>query len=91
MQMIRQHHPPMDGEWMRPSNLSEHITQETDMPRKQVIAVPLQGIDGEEICAAWLPGAPVIGHGVMLAVDDMRRNALRLLRLTGCPIPFGRI
>lgn len=79
----------MDGEVMRPTNLSDDITQEPDVPDKQVVAMSLQGIDGEEISAARMPGASVVGHGGMLCLGGMRRNALRILRPTGGP-PYAR-
>jgi hypothetical protein len=37
---------------MCPTHLSNHVAQRVDMPRQQVIALPLQGVDGEK------PGSP---------------------------------
>src|SRR5574337_987933 len=45
----------------------------------------------EEIGAAWMPGASVIGHGLIVPIDAIRRNARRLLRpciLQLCRIGF---
>jgi len=39
----------------------------------------VRAIDRAEICAAWIPGATIIGHDGGIVNVDMRRNALRLL------------
>jgi hypothetical protein len=49
------------------------------MPRQQIVAMPFQQIDSEEIGAAWMPGAMIIGHEGSIVNIGMRRNALRLL------------
>ena len=42
------------------------LAQDVDFTDQEVIIVPLQQVDGEEICAAGMPGASVVGHdGVM--------------------------
>ena len=53
------------------------------MPRQQIVSVTLQQIDGEEIGAARMPGATVVGHGASIAGFDIWCNALRLLHPTG--------
>lgn len=47
--VFRQHHPAVDRERMCPRHLPEHVAQRADMPRQQVVAMSLQGVDREEV------------------------------------------
>src|SRR5574338_424413 len=85
MHVLRQDYPTMNGEGVPPANIPKYIAQQVDMAGEQVIAVPLQDIDREEIGAAWIPGATVVGHARIVPMDAIRRNALRLLRPTRPP------
>lgn len=82
MQVIGQHHPTMDDEGMTLPYRSHRLAQQVHMPDQQVVILPLQQIDGEEVSAARMPGATVIRHGDSIEGIFMRRNALRLLRPT---------
>ncbi len=63
MQVFRQHHPAMNNERMPMPHRCHRLAQQIHLPCQQVITLPLQQIDGEEICAARMPGATVIRHG----------------------------
>jgi hypothetical protein len=58
------------------------LSQQLNMPGQQVVALPLQQIDGEEIGAARVPGATIVRHGGSITAIGIWRNALRLLRPT---------
>ena len=58
------------------------LAQYIDMPCQQIVAVTLQQIYGEEIGAARMPGATVIGHLASIEGFDIGCNALRLLHPT---------
>ncbi len=75
MQTIGQHHPAVDQERMRPAYPSDGFPQKPDVPCEQIVVTPLQCVDRDEVSPAGMPGALVIGHGVMLAVAFMRRYA----------------
>lgn len=59
-------------------NVAFCVTQRINMPHQQIVAGAFEQIHGEEISAARMPGASVVGHRGSLA-HLMRRNALRLL------------
>ena len=79
MQVVGQHHPTMDDEGMPLPYRSHRLAQQVHMPDQQVVTLPLQQIDSEEVSAARMPGATVIRHGDSIEGIFMRRNALRLL------------
>ena len=81
----------MNRERMSAPYLVYRIAQQIDMPRQQVVAVPLQQIYRKEISAARMPGATIVGHAESLVKIVMRRNARWLLRPTGCPISTPRL
>ena len=83
MQMIGQRHPPMYGKGVALPHRLHRFSQHIVMSGQQIVTVPLQQVDGEEIGAARMPGATIIRHGGSIGVIDIRRNALRLLRPTG--------
>jgi hypothetical protein len=78
--MFRQHHPAVDNKRMPCTHLSDDGAQHIDMARQQFVAVAFKQIDGKKVSAAEVPCASVIGHVGSIAMLDMRRNALRLLR-----------
>ena len=82
MQMLRQDHPAMNVEWVTMANRTHHFPQQRNMPCQQIVAMPLQQIQREEIGAARMPRTTVIGHADSIAAACIRRNALRLLRPT---------
>ena len=49
------------------------------MTREQIVAMPLERIDGEKVGAARMPCESAIGDGSSIAAPYIRRNALRLL------------
>jgi len=69
----------MNYEGMTLPHQAYSIAQLINMPRQQIVAMPLQKIDGEKIGAARMPGATIIGHDGSIVNIRMRRNALRLL------------
>jgi len=75
MQVIGQHHPTMDDEGMALPYRSHRLTQQVHMTNQQVVALPLQQIDGKEVSAARMPGATVIRHDDSIEGIFMRRNA----------------
>jgi hypothetical protein len=84
--------PSVDLEWMTRLHRANDVPQFLYPTRKQIIAATLQQIDGEEVSAAGMPGAAIIGHASSIATAHMRRNTLRLLRPTrsGSPLSRGR-
>jgi hypothetical protein len=80
--VLGQYNPTVNDERLSPTHLPKHIAQRRDVACEQVVAVPPQGIDREEIGAAWMPDATVIGHALIVPANAIRRNALRLLRPT---------
>jgi hypothetical protein len=62
--------------------VSRVASRNVDMVRQKA-ASPVQQIDGEEPASAGHEGAAIIRHRAM--ITPVRRNALRLLRPTGCP------
>jgi hypothetical protein len=61
---------------------ADSSSQQIDMLDEQIVAAPLQQVDGEEIRSTAMPGAAIIGHSDSIPVVCIRRNALRLLRPT---------
>ncbi|MBZ0092404.1 MAG: hypothetical protein K8F27_09315 [Sulfuricellaceae bacterium] len=61
---------------------ADGLPQQIDMPRQQVVPLPLQQVHGEEVSPAWMPGSTVIRHEASIEAIGIRRNALRLLRPT---------
>ena len=82
MQVVGHHDPAVDRERMDLAHLARAVAQQADVPSQEVVASPPPGIDREEVGAAGVPGASVVGHGGMMAGAGRRRNALRLLRPT---------
>ena len=82
MHMVWQHHPTVNCKRMPTADVPQHIAQRINMTNEEVVALALQGVDGEEIRAAGTPGTSVIRHVWMMPIVDIRRNALRLLRPT---------
>ena len=58
----------------------DHCAQQFDVASQQIIAVPLQQVDGEKVSSAWMPGTTIIRHGGSIAEETIRRNARWLLR-----------
>jgi hypothetical protein len=63
----------------------DHIAQQIDVARQQIITLPLQQVDSEEVCSARIPGTTVIRHGDSIEEKTIRRNARWLLT----PYPFA--
>jgi hypothetical protein len=82
MHVFGQHNPPVDFKWMARLHRADDHSLLVDPAREQIIAATLQQINGEEVHAAGMPGAAIIGHDFSIATAYMRRNALRLLRPT---------
>ena len=91
VQRLGQYNPAVDRERMALPYRFHRFPQSANMPGQQVIFLPLQQVDGEEICAARMPGASVIGYDGSIALIFIRRNARWLLRPTrvAWPEPFA--
>src|SRR3989344_590888 len=83
MQVIRQHHPAVDVEPVGAAYRPDRFTQLLDMPGQEIVAVTPQQSEREEVGAARVPGASVIGHGTMISSPCIRRNTLRYCALRG--------
>jgi hypothetical protein len=69
--MVRQHYPAMDDEGMTTPSHPHRLAQPVYMPDQQITALPLQQINGKEICAAGMPGAAIVRH------DNIERIHIR--------------
>ena len=81
MQMIRQHHPAMDVEWMGGAYRADRFTQPLDVPGQEIVAAAPQEIEREEVGSARMSGASIIGYGIMISSLCIRRNTLRYCAL----------
>jgi hypothetical protein len=52
----------MDDEGMTTPSHPHRLPQPVYMPDQQITALPLQQINGKEICAAGMPGAAIVRH-----------------------------
>jgi len=64
--MIGQDNPCVNNKRVALFDRLNHLAQDVDFLDQQVIAVPLQQVDGEKVCAAGTPGASVVGHSVVI-------------------------
>jgi hypothetical protein len=69
----------MDDERMASPHRPHYFTKQVHILDQQVVPLPLQQVDSEEVSSARMPGATVIRHGNSIAGICIRRNALRLL------------
>src|SRR5574340_1188158 len=69
----------------------DHCAQQFDVASQQIITLPLQQVDREEVSSARVPGTMVIRHSGSIAEEVIRRNARWLLRPTGCSQPSALI
>ncbi len=67
MQVFGQHDPVMYVERVTLANRFDHGTQYFDVSSQQVVTLPLQQVDSEEVGSTWMPGASVVGHGHSIA------------------------
>ncbi len=74
MQMVGQDDPCVDPEASPSCGVHDGMLEEVQSPDQQVIAAPFQQVHGEEVGAALVPKASVIGHaaGKWVEVPDRR-------------------
>jgi len=59
MKMLRQYHPAMYFEWMPGFDFPDRFPQRLDVPHQQIVAFPLQKVDGKKIGATRVPNTSV--------------------------------
>ena len=73
MQVFGQYHPAMNRKRVTLPYRLDHGAQQFDVASQQIIALPLQQVDGEKVSSARMPGATVIRHGGSIAEETIRR------------------
>lgn len=73
MHMFWQYNPSINSEGMKFAYATDNGSQTINLANQQIIAVPLQQIDGEEPGAAGMVGASVVGHVLAALASVMMR------------------
>jgi len=71
-------YPGVDVEGVFATHIFDDLPQEINLTYQQVIALPLQQVDGEKPCATRNEGAAVVGHVFWMESDDLRVSCVRL-------------
>ena len=66
MEVIGKHDPGVDGERAAAAGDPYRLAQPVSMANEEVVAAPLEQVDGEEIASAFDAMATVVGNGASL-------------------------
>jgi hypothetical protein len=68
VEVIGKHHPGVDGERAAAAGDANRLAQSVNVANEEVVAAPLEQVDGEEIASAFDAMATVVGNGASAPV-----------------------